>query len=106
MDNQEVARVAVQGLGCCQLTDGFIWVVVKVIVPFWIPIIIRHLIFRVPTRNHNFDNHPYTCFEFWAQGLGCQNPASTKVPSTLGGIGVQYTNLVGLWSPLKTKLSI
>ena len=29
-------------------------------VPFWIPIIIRHLIFRVPQkRDHNFDNHPY-----------------------------------------------
>ena len=25
------------------------WVVVKIMVPFWIPIMIRHLIFRVPT---------------------------------------------------------
>ena len=24
------------------------WVVVKIMVPFWVPIIIRHLIFRVP----------------------------------------------------------
>ena len=29
-------------------------------VPFWVPIIIRHLLFRVPKqRDHNFDNHPY-----------------------------------------------
>ena len=29
-------------------------------VPFWIAVIIRHLIFRVPKkRDHNFDNHPY-----------------------------------------------
>ena len=36
------------------------WVVVKIMVPFWIPIIIRHLIFRVPKKiDHNFDNHPH-----------------------------------------------
>ena len=29
---------------------GTIWVVVKIMVPFWIPIIIRHLIFRVPKK--------------------------------------------------------
>ena len=28
-------------------------------VPLWIPIIIRHLLFRVPKKGHNFDNHPY-----------------------------------------------
>ena len=27
---------------------GIIWVVVKIMVPFWVPIIIRHLIFSVP----------------------------------------------------------
>ena len=26
------------------------WVVVKIMVPFWVPIIIRHLIFRVPKK--------------------------------------------------------
>ena len=38
------------------------WVVVKIMVPFWIPIIIRPLIFRVPgapKEDHNFDNHPH-----------------------------------------------
>ena len=30
--------------------DGCIWVVVKIMVPFWVPIIIRHLIFRVPQK--------------------------------------------------------
>ena len=29
------------------------WVVVKIMGPFWIPVIIRH-----PKRDHNFDNHP------------------------------------------------
>ena len=32
--------------------------VVKIMVPFWIPTTIRHLIFRVPKRDRNFDNHP------------------------------------------------
>ena len=27
-----------------------IWVVVKIMVPFWVPIIIRHLLFRVPRK--------------------------------------------------------
>ena len=27
-------------------------------VPFWVPIIIRHLLFRVPKRDLNFDNYP------------------------------------------------
>ena len=35
--------------------------VVKIRVPFWVPIIIRHLLFRVTIkRDPNFDNHPYT----------------------------------------------
>ena len=29
---------------------GLIWVVVKIMVPFWVPIIIRHLISRVPKK--------------------------------------------------------
>ena len=36
-----------------------LWVVVKIMVPFWIHTIIWHLIFRVPKRDHNFDNHLY-----------------------------------------------
>ena len=34
------------------------WVVVKIMVPFWIPIIIRHLIFRVPKKDLNFGIPP------------------------------------------------
>ena len=30
------------------LLEFSIWVVVKIMVPFWVPIIIRHLLFRVP----------------------------------------------------------
>ena len=26
------------------------WVVVKTMVPFWVPIIVRHLLFRVPQK--------------------------------------------------------
>ena len=38
------------------------WVVVKIMVPFWVPVIVRHLILRVPKkRDHNFDNHPCEC---------------------------------------------
>ena len=32
---------------------------------FWIPIILRHLIFRVPRRDHHFDNHPYNMDLTW-----------------------------------------
>ena len=28
-------------------------------VPFWVPIIIRHLYLGYPKRDPNFDNHPY-----------------------------------------------
>ena len=35
------------------------WVVVKIMVPFWVPNIVRHLSFRVPNkRDPNFDNYP------------------------------------------------
>ena len=35
------------------------WVVVKIMVPFWVPIIARHLLFRVPKKGTiNFDSHP------------------------------------------------
>ena len=34
------------------------WVVVKIMVPCWIPIILRPLVLT-PKRDHNFDNHPH-----------------------------------------------
>ena len=43
---------------------------------FWIPIIMRHLIFRVPKRDHSFDNHPHT------KGLVAKNP-SREVPRSV-----------------------
>ena len=33
-----------------QRKGSVIWVAVKIIVPFWVPIIVRHLIFRVPKK--------------------------------------------------------
>ena len=37
-------------MGDIELKSRHIWVVVKIMAPFWIPIIIRHLIFRVPKK--------------------------------------------------------
>ena len=34
------------------------WAVVKIMVPLWIPVILRHPIFRVPIRDHDFDIPP------------------------------------------------
>ena len=42
-----------QCLGCLRVCLGSLismWVVVKIMVPFWVPIIIRHLLFRVPKK--------------------------------------------------------
>ena len=40
--------VGFPGLRVYRLLD--IWVVVKIKVPFWVPIIVRHLLFRVPKK--------------------------------------------------------
>ena len=41
----------VEGFGLMHITPTVsIWVVVKMMVPFWVPIIVRHLIFRVPKK--------------------------------------------------------
>ena len=36
-------------------------------VPVWIPIIIRHLIFRVPKKDQTFGDHPYVVGEHKAR---------------------------------------
>ena len=36
-----------------------IWVVVKIMVPFWVPIILGAVLYLDPKRDHDFDNHPY-----------------------------------------------
>ena len=41
-----IERLGIQGLG----VQGSIWVVVKIMAPFWVPIIIRDLLFRVPKK--------------------------------------------------------
>ena len=45
--------------------------VVKIIILFWLLNILRHLL-GDPTRDHNFDNHPYTAYEAgsYLEGLG------------------------------------
>ena len=50
--------------------NTIIWVVVKIMAPFWIPII-RHLMFRVPQkRTIIFDNHPHDSYRVLTLGLG------------------------------------
>ena len=51
----EESEVSYQGRG--------IWVIIKMMVPFWVLAIIRHLVFRGPKRDHDFDNHPYTKYQ-------------------------------------------
>ena len=36
--------------------------VVKIMVPFGVLSIIRHLVFSDPKRDQSFDNHPHGCF--------------------------------------------
>ena len=45
------------------------WVVVNIRVLFWVLIIIRHLLFRVPKRDLNFDNYPCAFGSFNPLGL-------------------------------------
>ena len=40
----------VENVGRVDCVHAYTWVVVNTMVPFWIPIIIRHLIFRVPKK--------------------------------------------------------
>ena len=47
---REPFRLVIQILCPIGFLLKYIWVVVKMMVPFWIPIIIRHLIFRVPKK--------------------------------------------------------
>ena len=35
------------------------WVVVKIMVPFWVPITYGTYYLGYPNRDHNFDNYPY-----------------------------------------------
>ena len=45
------------------ITGVNIWVVVKIMVPFWVSILIRHLIILgCPKMDHDFDNHPYMLY--------------------------------------------
>ena len=64
-----------------------IWVVVKFLVPFWGPIIIRQLLFRVPKRDHNFDNHSY------------EVQPSTLNSREAGAFGASRSHLRGLAHP-------
>ena len=62
--------------------DLFIWVVVKIMVPFWVLIIIQHLIFRVPKGDHYIDNHPYVLQEVGISGF--RSTLNTNRPQCYG----------------------
>ena len=53
--------------------------VVKIRVLFWVLNIVRHLVFRVPKRDPDFDNHPYE----GVKGLGVSVGLGAGGPYTL-----------------------
>ena len=63
-----------------QYSYWYIWVVVKILVPFLGPSRTRHLVF--PKGEHNFDNHPYPDYRNWyldSQVAGNYRPLYPKV---------------------------
>ena len=56
MEDSEGAIMLRSACGWCM------WVVIKILVPFWVLRIVRHLVFRGPNMkgDHNFDIHPCT----------------------------------------------
>ena len=74
--------------------------VVKIMVPFWVLSIIRHLVFRDPKGHHSFDNHPCNKTQpfgilaevvqdimyFWGPGIvdnQCQQTSGTQPAITI-----------------------
>ena len=56
------------------------WVVVKIRVPFWVPILIRHLLFRVPKKGLiSTTTHKYLCLHTYIKSLGCRFGACINV---------------------------
>ena len=66
------------------------WVVVKITVPFWIPIIIRHLIFRVPKRDHHFDNHACSYVHKIYAGITITQNSRPTVFCGVKGLGLGF----------------
>ena len=61
-----------------------IWVVVKIMVPFWLLLVIRHLVFRGPKKgDRSFDNHPYL-YRSKIYSVHIHNLGSLKLSSSLG----------------------
>ena len=73
--------------------DTLEWVAVKIMVPFWVPIIIRHLLFR----DHNFDNYPNVLCRTPCQPLrnGAKNFASGPDTRNIGAEIITNTILGG-----------
>ena len=61
---------------------GSYWGVVKIVVPFWVLKILRHLVFRGPKRGPYFDNHPHDPPLYWHLGPqpGHGKSGSTSAP--------------------------
>ena len=57
------------------------WVVVKIMVPFGVLRIVRHLYLRDPKRDHNFDNHPiFQLFEDYFKSRILLSAPMPRVP--------------------------
>ena len=53
-----------------QEEHGLKGVVVKIMLPFWLPVIVRHLLFRVPKKGHNLTTTLVVLNGFGFRGLG------------------------------------
>ena len=73
-------------------SPGTIQVVVKIMGPFGVPIIMRHLIFRVPQRDQNLDSDPNSIVHVMVPGLARRHVLDTR---TLKPIIRQHWNPKG-----------
>ena len=57
--------------------------------PFWVSIIIRHLLFRVSKGGHNFDNYPYGVIKSTGSArLGSKSTCAFNRLGTSKGFGL------------------
>ena len=65
-------------------------------VPFLFPVIILHLIFRVPKRDHNFDNYP---------GIETSETLEAKLPRFHSLLWMHPVLLEGSWDLVSKVIS-
>ena len=57
------------------------WVAVKIMFPVWVLSIIRHLVFRGPRGDHDFDNHPDRILRSTMPVVASVRPDPFQLPS-------------------------